>query len=501
MSQRLTDDQIAQAAAPRSLFGPARPDELRLLVRSDWRGDAVKALLFTIEGLWLLAWTLFLIRWSRPEPFTNLVPFALGWLLLSALSLGAGIAYLRQPGEEEREGARRWLVILMVVVTPLWWLAVSGGVRPFLRDVGTILQLHPGPGFWTLWLAIITWARGLDWSQQVVGLARARATMHAGLMVLAILALLGLPTRELPALVPVIGILWIVGLLALGLTRLVQEDRALLLARPSRLTPKQVALVAGTALGTMGVGAAVLWLLAPERRAAISQWLLSASAGPAKWLFLQLLGLTVWGIDALWGIFNWIVTQIKERFGITFNLPPPSDAPQEGSADAFFEWLMALIPPGVAFALRVGFFILFLVLVVFLILTRLGRLRYGDTQADEVPENEERERASALQALLANLRNIRLPSRAPAPEPNDAMRRIYVRLVRLGEERGAPWRERLTPYEHESLLRRALPGHDADIHLITEQYVRVRYADEHLPSNDLRAAEAAFNRLERNFTQ
>ena len=500
MTQRITDDEIAQAAAPMSLFGPARPEELRGLVRPDWRSDLVKALLFAIEGLWLLAWTLFLIRWSSPEPFTRVVPLVLGWFLLSALALGAGILYARLRGEGQQEQVRLLLVALMVVATPLWWAAVSGGFRPFLNDIGMLFRARPGPGFWTLWLAIITWTRGLDWSQQVVGLLRARATMHAGLTVLGFLALLGLPSGELPSLVPAIGLLWLVGLLALGLSRLVQEDRALFLSRPSRVTLKQGALVAGTALGTMGVGALLLWLLAPERRAAMSQWLLAASETPARWLVLQFLSIAVWVITLVWNLFSWIVNQIKARLGIIFTLPPESQAPEEGSADAFFDWLMNLIPPEIAFALRLFFFLLFLALVVFLILNRLGRLRYGDTVPDADPEDEERERQSALQELLANLRNLSLRARPRAPEPEDEMRRIYVRLVRLGEERGASWRERHTPYEHERQLRRALPGHDADIHLITEQYIRVRYANERLPSADLRDVEAAFNRLHRDIS-
>jgi hypothetical protein len=56
-----------------------------------------------------------------------------------------------------------------------------------------------------------------------------------------------------------------------------------------------------------------------------------------------------------------------------------------------------------------------------------------------------------------------------------SIRRIYANLVRLATEAGYPRAATQTPYEYLRILRRALPGSEADVVVITEAYVNAHY--------------------------
>ncbi|MBA3534473.1 MAG: hypothetical protein H0T73_21340, partial [Ardenticatenales bacterium] len=316
--QQYANEETLKADRARPLFGPPQPEEVQVLAW-DWRRELSRGLLLVIEGVGLLAWALFFIRLNAPLSTFATQALVSGWFALALLALGAGHLVIRL---EERVGwgrTRLFLSGLIIVSTTLWWVLVSGGWRAFLSDIGNVFHLQPGPGFWTLWLAIIAWMRGMEWSQKLVGLYRARATMHSGLLLLAVLALLG---QQSSALLPALVVLWVLGLIALGLARLVAEDWALAVVRSGGFMVRQGTFLAGAALTTLSGGLFAHWLLEPSRREAMRQWLWSYGEAPAGQLGMILLHLAIIFLAIVWRIIYWIAVEFTAMVGITFTPSP-----------------------------------------------------------------------------------------------------------------------------------------------------------------------------------
>lgn len=491
--QQYANEEAARTERPRSLFGPLHPSEMER-PRWDWRREVARALLLGVEGLWLLTWSLFFIHLGGIEPAGGSGRLVGGWFLLAGLALLAGHLVVRLEERLSWGRARLLLAILIVLSTGAWWHSVSGGLGNFLYEIGNVLQLRPGPGFWTLWLALLAWSRGLEWSQRLIGLSRARGTLHAGLLLLGILALVVWWSGRIASLQWIIAALWLGGMMAIGLIRLVVEDWALASRqRPLGFILRQAGLLLGAILIPLTVGSLLIGIFNAPQRQAISAWLLAQAEEPAGYLGLFLLHLAVLLLTLIWHVVYWIVIEASALLGIQM-IPPQSYQPP--AADPSINYLLellALLPPWLWFAIRLSLFLLFLLLVLAWLITKMERARYLINQAQV--EQEEEPEPRLLHLLLERLPD--WPWRWPrlTPEPADLARRLYVRLVRLGARRGARWGRRHTPYEHERALQAVLPGCAEDIHLITEQYVRVRYAGETLAPQEIEALESAWERL------
>jgi hypothetical protein len=292
---------------------------------------------------------------------------------------------------------------------------------------------------------------------------------------------------------PPLILIWLAGLAALGLGRLALEDWSLSIRRPLRQGVKQIGMVAGAAVAPLTGGGLLLALMELERRAALREWIMRRAEGPLTQLAIFLLNVAIFVLTILWELIYWIVTTISQRLNLEFSpLPRNPFPPSENFLDAFFDWLMRL-PPLFWFLVKFAFFLLALLLILLYLVTRLSRARYveGRYRVEEVEE----ERSGVLAALRARFRSIVRAGRR-APEPQDVVRRIYVRMIHLGIAQGMAWQPQHTPYEQEPSLRQALPQHGADIRLITDAYVRVRYAGAPLAPDDLRAVQAAWGRLQ-----
>jgi hypothetical protein len=77
------------------------------------------------------------------------------------------------------------------------------------------------------------------------------------------------------------------------------------------------------------------------------------------------------------------------------------------------------------------------------------------------------------------------------------IRWIYGRMERLGKKRGFPRQDAQTPYEYREHLADAFPGGDADIQLIVEAYVAIRYGELPEDGKKLDYVRDAFDRLKR----
>lgn len=345
MENPYTAESLAREERPAPLFGPVQAEE-RYAPPWDSRREAARWMLLAVEGLWLLAWALYWLRLSAPEPFTRTPLLVGGWFSLAALALVAGHLVMR--GEETLGWplSRALLGLGIAATTLFWWAAVSGGLLAFFADIGSLFRLRPGPGFWAFWLAILAWWRGLEWSQRVAGPRLARETIHSALFTVGLLALLAGESSVAPIL-PALFFLWLFGMVALGLTRLVMEDWALAVRRSRAFSSKQAALVAGSVLATLAVAGLLVALVEAERRASLSRWLLARAEGPLNRLLLLLVQLAVLVVTLLWTLFFWVVTQVGRHLGLRFADAPPPEPPLAGgqdALDALFRWLLSLPP-------------------------------------------------------------------------------------------------------------------------------------------------------------
>jgi len=76
-----------------------------------------------------------------------------------------------------------------------------------------------------------------------------------------------------------------------------------------------------------------------------------------------------------------------------------------------------------------------------------------------------------------------------------SIRRIYSNLLRLAVHRGHKRRPAQTPYEFETALNEALPGHAGDIRIITRAYVRAHYGQVPDSREELRHIREAWQRI------
>jgi hypothetical protein len=81
-----------------------------------------------------------------------------------------------------------------------------------------------------------------------------------------------------------------------------------------------------------------------------------------------------------------------------------------------------------------------------------------------------------------------------------SIRRIYVNLVRLATEAGHPRAPTQTPYEYLDTLRKALPGNEEDVAIITEAYVNARYGQVPDSRQELQRIRDCWERVRRQAT-
>jgi len=106
-----------------------------------------------------------------------------------------------------------------------------------------------------------------------------------------------------------------------------------------------------------------------------------------------------------------------------------------------------------------------------------------------------RDALAALAGLLGGLRLRRgTAGEATVPEVS-AIRLIYRTLLEMGATLGAPRKAWATPREHLLPLHGALPEAGAEVESLTWTYERVRYGRWRPTRDDVRAAEAALERV------
>jgi hypothetical protein len=139
-----------------------------------------------------------------------------------------------------------------------------------------------------------------------------------------------------------------------------------------------------------------------------------------------------------------------------------------------------------------------LVLVILLALYIRGK------QAQPVPEEEEGSQIDAgeadnpLQKLLKRLLQGARALRGHNPAQLLAaarIRQIYRHLMALSKKMGAERPSSITPLEFLPQLNSILPGEDANLHLITNAYLQIRYGEYPETRQEVEAVEAAWKRV------
>ena len=111
--------------------------------------------------------------------------------------------------------------------------------------------------------------------------------------------------------------------------------------------------------------------------------------------------------------------------------------------------------------------------------------------------------ASDLRGLLAQLNPARRAeglrdalARLRGSDPASRIRRSYIRLLLLGQERGQSRAAPETPREYASAAGALLPGANQPIDTLTESYERARYHPASATAADAATAERAWTAIE-----
>lgn len=216
--------------------------------------------------------------------------------------------------------------------------------------------------------------------------------------------------------------------------------------------------------------------------------LLGIVAEPARWVLANSLFWIVYVIMLLLSPLLWVLFKLVEILqgllmsrGWRVVLPPPApEQPRQQPESISIDSLAAILNASTTIAVLLP--LLVLALLIFLSIRRRGR--------GTDPDEEQRESIFSWRSLgrdmLDLLRSVR-PHRASGGlqaalgrlaghDPRTRIRRRYIQLLLLGEQRGTQRPPPATPHEFEPALPVA-PAAQGPLHTLTRLYERARYGD------------------------
>ena len=442
-----------------------------------WRHELLSLSTLFMDACWVYGWlALFLLLAGRPAPSP---------LHLAALSV-AGLYTARLVGDRRAVGAAvgvaavLWLVGTSLstgvsALSPTFFVQAAGG----LLSGESVALLVAGASVYLWWRATQVASRRLD----IVGTA---LRFRIGVLIVIALLVASAFARSLDF-TPLVFLYFTLGLLAIALARI--EDVGTAEGGSAAPFGRGWLMILSGALAAAGAAAWLMARLMPPVLSALYR-LLSPLLDP----LLDLLLLLALAVAYL---VQWLVV-LASRVLPSRNAPLPTPAPRPTpSFDRLRELPATVVNPMLLLLIKAGLILLFAAFVFWLI-SRAYQQRRAASAGREAKRESILSLAAVSEDLAAWLRGrlnrvramIRRPARSAA-----TIREMYASLLDLAAERGFPRPADDTPYEYLDTLRSALPGHSAEVSLLTQAYVRARYGELPADNAEWRAVHDAWLRI------
>ena len=215
------------------------------------------------------------------------------------------------------------------------------------------------------------------------------------------------------------------------------------------------------------------------------------------------------GLRALWGLIERLLSAIGGLFSSSDSPPPlPPDTvtslpqgPEPGFSLKLPEWLRH--SGGIAYTVLVASVTLLAIWqVASQLFERMRRRGEGRAEVESLRGAFRHDVASLFRRMYAWLLRLlrlgtsRLKPRDESPQ-TASIRRLYADMLRWGAKSGFPRGSSQTPFEYQETLCLALPGHQADVRMITASYVRAKYGAQPPTEMELHTLRESRSRLKR----
>lgn len=215
------------------------------------------------------------------------------------------------------------------------------------------------------------------------------------------------------------------------------------------------------------------------------------------------------GIRALWHLLERLMSALAGLFGTEeapAELPPVPQITGQQSEPEFSltlpdSWLR---PSRIAYGVFIGVLVLVMIWRLTLQLFAWARRRTdrGDVRVEHLRGAFRADLLNLLRRLISWVKALSLLGRIRqrATEkmvPSISVRRLYTEMVRWGARSGIPRMPSQTPLEYLDVLCAAFPAYRSEVMLITQGYVRARYAAQVLNEEDVQQLKASRRRLKR----
>jgi hypothetical protein len=356
-------------------------------------------------------------------------------------------------------------------------------------------------GWMAVMFLVLLWARGIHLARRSLAVESVGFSFRAGLVVLIVEALLfGITVRaDFSGLVMPY---FFFSLVAVALARVDEVSRAPNSSPVgysgfwigSSMAAVVVLVLAGTVVAAFFSGGGLEQFLAWLAPVFSLFWMVIAGIGAFLLLILEAL-LSLLHIDL--SLLGEGIMDALRRMGEFLLAPGLASPPQESPAErpAILGFLQVALALGIP-----------LLIVAIVLLTSWARRRWLERMAGDESHESTFSAGAAGRGLQAMLRaglerlgelaglvdRFGLGSRFLAAV---SIRRIYANLVRLAARAGYPRARSETPYEYLATLRRALPGSEAEVRIITEAYVNAHYGQVPDTREELERIRACWERV------
>jgi hypothetical protein len=409
-------------------------------------------------------------------------------------------------------------------------LGMQAGVHVLLRSgllgLGMLISgllavhrlLHAQTSFWSLaWLAdvfrglktdelsldvvvfvsvLFVWWRGLVLAQRRLDSGTVVSRFRAGVVMLAVTTMVSGVLLPSPSYQFVFAFFF-VSLLGIALAR-AEEVGQQYGGSQSPFGPGWLAMVGGASVGVLVLAAGVATLLTGENISRLLGPIWDVQRVIFTYLLYAILFVLSWVGRSVIGFLESIFGELDVS-GIGIALSPPDQAElgaEAGESPFTPEQLATAKATGIVLG------VLFVLLLVAFSLRRL-RARNGRRR------DEDRESVWEGVNVRRSLRDLLDDGRRRLGEMSDALghsrlgqifaaltiRRIYAHVSALAAEQGHPRAPHETPYEYRPALKQAFPDNHEDVERITQAYVSVHYGEVPDQLADLKAIQAAWDRV------